>query len=398
MLSAKQKEYIRNANRRWNVKQGATRSGKTYLDYFYVIPDRIVNHCTGSGLIVLLGNTKGTLKRNIWDPLRNMYGKELVGDISSDNTLMLFGKKAYMLGADKVNQVSKIQGASFEYCYGDEVTTWNEEVFQMLKSRLSEANSIFDGTCNPDSPNHWFKQFLDSDADIYQQSYCIDDNPYLPPSFVENLKKEYAGTVYYDRYIKGLWMRADGLVYPMFSQDKHVKNTAVEEPFKFRYFISIDYGTVNPTVFLLWRINNDGTACVVKEYYWNSRKENRQKTDEQYYEDLCSFCSIDGKTIFVEYVIPDPSAASFIELIRQRGRFSVRTANNTVLDGIRTTATYLNADRIIIDESCRNTIDEFGAYSWDSKAETDTVIKENDHAMDALRYFVMTVLRYEVYL
>lgn len=379
-LSDKQKEFWNLSSKRWNIKQGATRSGKTYLDYF-MIPRRIRECKNSKGLIMLIGNTQGTLKRNIWEPMRDMYGSRLVGNISSDNSLMLFYQKAYLLGADKVNQVAKLQGSSIKYAYGDEITTWSEEVFQMLKSRLSEPESVFDGTCNPDSPSHWFKSFLDSDADIFQQHYNIDDNPFLSQSFVENLKKEYAGTVYYNRFILGQWMRAEGLVYPMFTKDKYVRDTRTDEPQKYRYYISIDYGTANPTVFLLWRLNGNNTTSLVKEYYWDSRKENKQKTDEQYYQDLCQFAQIDGKEIYIESVIPDPSAASFIEVIRQRGRFNIRKADNTVLDGIRTTATYLNANKIFIDESCKNTINEFGAYSWDDKSNQDAVIKESDHCL-----------------
>ena len=216
-LSAMQKEYWNNANHRWNVKTGATGSGKTYLD-FYLIPKRI-RSCTGKGLIVLLGNTKSTLCRNILDPMREIYGEHAISDVNNENVAYLFGKKTYCLGADKVNQVSKIQGATIEYAYGDEVTTWNREVFEMLKSRLRCDNSLFDGTCNPDGPKHFFKIFLDSDADIFQQKYTIDDNPFLPIKFVEELKKEYAGTVYYDRYINGNWTRAEGLLFPQFASD-----------------------------------------------------------------------------------------------------------------------------------------------------------------------------------
>lgn len=214
-FSPKQIEFLQNCNHRWNIKTGATRSGKTFLDYT-VIPKRILK-CRGDGLIVLLGNTKGTLERNILEPMRAIWSPELVGQISSSNTVSIFGRKCYALGADKISQVSKLQGAAFEYCYGDEITTWHEDVFQMLKSRLSCPNSRFDGTCNPENPHHWFKAFLDSDADIYQQSYTIDDNPFLDSAFVENLKREYAGTVYYNRFILGEWAAAEGIIYKDFA-------------------------------------------------------------------------------------------------------------------------------------------------------------------------------------
>lgn len=242
-LSEMQKEYWNNATHRWNVKTGATGSGKTYLDFF-LIPKRI-RACAGKGLIVLLGNTKSTLSRNILDPMREIYGEHAIGNINNENVAYLFGKKTYCLGADKANQVSKIQGATIEYAYGDEVTTWNREVFEMLKSRLRCENSLFDGTCNPDGPKHFFKQFLDSDADIYQQKYTIDDNPFLPTKFVEELKKEYAGTVYYDRYINGNWTRAEGLLFPQFASNPLKWDIGYEDALNLpisRVFIGLDIG------------------------------------------------------------------------------------------------------------------------------------------------------------
>ena len=222
LLSPKQIEFVRCANHRWNFKGGATRSGKTYLDFKWIIPMRIRERVGMDGLSVILGVTKSTIERNVLEPMRNIYGDELVGVISSDNTARIFGEKCYCLGAEKISQVSKLRGASFKYCYGDEVADWSEDVFTLLKSRLDKDYSCFDGTFNPQHPDHWLKQFLDSDADIFSQTYTIDDNPFLPEAFKENLKREYAGTVFYDRYILGLWTRAEGLVYPMFSSEKHI--------------------------------------------------------------------------------------------------------------------------------------------------------------------------------
>lgn len=214
-LTEMQKQYWNESNHRWNIKSGATRSGKTYLDYF-MIPRRI-KETTGQGLIVILGNTKNTIERNLLEPMRGLYGAKLIGNISSNNTVQLFGKKVHALGADTKNRVDVIRGSSIEYCYGDEITTWSENVFDMLKSRLDKPNSIFDGTCNPDNPNHWLKTFLDSDSNIYQQHYTIDDNSFLPPAFVAALKQEYGGTVLYNRYILGQWIRAEGIIYRNFA-------------------------------------------------------------------------------------------------------------------------------------------------------------------------------------
>ena len=383
-FSAKQLEYWKYANHRWNIKQGATRSGKTFLDY-YLIPRRILN-CKGNGLIVLLGNTRGTLNRNILEPMRNIWGEELIGRISTDNTVMMFGRKVHTLGADKINQVQKLQGSGIEYCYGDEVTTWNEEVFSMLKSRLDKPNSLFDGTCNPDSPNHWFKKFIDSDADIFLQHYVIDDNPFNSREFVENLKKEYTGTVYYERFILGNWAAAEGLVYPMFIAERHVKN--YDNLPDGEYYISIDYGTSNPTSMGLW-CKRGADAIRVREFYYDSRKTKRQLTDEEYYDKLCDL----AQDIKIRYVIVDPSSASFITTIRRHGRFMVKKADNSVLDGIRLCATLIGTNHLRFDSSCKDIIREFGAYCWDNESNEDSVIKQNDHAMDDMRYFCQTVMK-----
>lgn len=201
-LTEKQNEFILNGTHRYNIKQGATRSGKTYLDILYTIPSRLRERHGKDGLNVILGVSKSTIQRNIIEPLEELYGKELVKPINSNNIANLFGEDVYCLGAEKINQVSKIRGSSIKYCYCDELAEYNEEVFELLKSRLDKEYSVLDATLNPENPTHWLKQFIDrTDIDIYNQSYTIFDNPYLPQKFVENLCKEYEGTVYYNRYI-----------------------------------------------------------------------------------------------------------------------------------------------------------------------------------------------------
>ena len=372
-LTPKQNEYVRNAHRRWNVKSGATRSGKTFMDIAFVIPARIRERIGKDGLSVFLGNTQGTLKRNVIEPLQQVWGTKLVGNIRSDNTAVIFGEKVYCLGADKANQVDRIRGASIKYCYGDEVVTWHKDVFDMLKTRLDKEYSCFDGTCNPDNPHHWFKEFLESDADIYLQEYTIYDNPYLPPKFVAELEKELRGTVFYDRYILGKWVLAEGLIYPDAANGAYT----VPTPQNIRcreYYISIDYGTLNPCSMGLWGLN-DGVWYRLREYYFSGRTDGRCKTDEEYYNELVKLAS-----------------ASYITTIRRHGRFAVIPARNSVLDGIRKTSAAFARGNIKICDCCKNTLAEFGAYRWDDKAGDDRPIKENDHAMDDIRYFVNTVL------
>lgn len=382
-LTEKQREYLRNCNHRWNVKTGATGSGKSFVDFAVTIPKRI-QAARGEGLIVLMGNTRGTLDRNILEPMREIW-PGCVGNIRSDNTVLMFGKRVYALGADNKKHVARIQGATFEYVYGDEITTWSEEVFQMLKSRLRCTHSHFDGTCNPDSPGHWFKGFLDSDADIYQQAYVIDDGV-LPPDVVEQLKKEYAGTIYYDRFILGLWAAATGIIYPMYEQ-------AIAEPPQIapsRYVLSLDYGTQNAFSAGLWALYGD-IWWRIKEYYYSGRDTGIQKTDEEYAQDLDRFTQGIGDEYDKLRTIIDPSAASFIALLRKRGKYRVIPADNSVLDGIRETATAMQTGKIKIAPRCENWIREAQGYVWDDTDSEDRPVKVNDHAMDDTRYFIKTM-------
>lgn len=383
LLSLKQAEFVRKGNHRWNFKGGATRSGKTYLDFRWIIPIRIRERVGKDGLTVILGVTKSTIERNVLEPMRTIYGDALVGTISSDNTAWIFGEKCYCLGAEKVSQVSKIRGASIKYCYGDEVADWSQEVFELLKSRLDKAYSCFDGTYNPQGPNHWLKVFLDSKADIFSQTYTIDDNPFLPEAFVENLKREYGGTVFYDRYILGQWALAEGLIYPMFGES----NIVDEEPPAGRYYISVDYGTLNPFSAGLWCVAKQG-AVRIKEYYYSGRGTQKQLTDEEYYQAIRELA--DGYN--VDYVVIDPSAASFITTVFRHNEFHVVKANNDVMDGIRRTSVYLKSGELKIHRQCKDAIREFGLYRWDEESTVDKVIKADDHAMDDIRYFANTIL------
>lgn len=219
LYSKKQIEYVLHANQRWNFKSGATRSGKTYIDTDMIIPSRIRERAGKEGLNVILGVTKETIERNVLTPMRDKFGQALVGEINNRNVCRLFGENAYCLGAEKVSQVSKIRGASFKYVYGDEVAEWNQEVFQLLKSRLDKPYSCFDGALNPEYPHHWLKKFLDETKKLYLQEYTIFDNPFLDPDFVKALCDEYEGTVYYDRYILGKWVRAEGAIYRRFADN-----------------------------------------------------------------------------------------------------------------------------------------------------------------------------------
>ena len=394
LLSPKQNEYIRNANKRWNIKSGAVRSGKSFVDVDYTIPYRLRSLKDKSGLNVIIGVSKSTIERNVLQPMREIYTNTVIGTINSENIANVCGVPVYCLGAEKASQVAKIQGASIKYCYGDEIAKWNKEVFTMLQSRLDKEYSCLDGACNPETPKHWFKKFIDrTDIDIYLQHYRIFDNPFLPKEFVDNLCREYAGTVYYDRLIEGEWALAEGLIYSMY-QD------AIVEPLLApisEYSLSIDYGTMNAFSAGLWGKYN-GVWYRLREYYYSGRETGIQKTDEEYGEELDRLIEPimkkreqDGGLYFKKMeTIIDPSAASFITLLRKKRWYKVIHADNAVLDGIRDTASAMQTGRIKICDTCKNWIDEVQGYVWDTDEEEDKPVKINDHAMDDTRYFVKT--------
>ena len=394
-FSAKQQEFFNCASHRWNLKVGATRSGKTYADFF-VIPKRIRARKGLPGLCFLLGVSRSTIERNILEPMRQIWGESLVGSIRTDNTCYLFGETVYCLGCEKVSQVAKIRGSSIKYCYGDEVAEWSSEVFDLLKSRLDKPYSVFDGSLNPESPTHWLKGFLDSDADIYAQHYTIFDNPFLPEDVVRNICLEYEGTVYYDRYVLGNWALAEGLIYPMYKDALYDEKELYEanKGICQGVCVSIDYGTQNAFAALLWQ-KYAGVWYAVKGYYYSGREKGVQKTDGEYIKDMEVFLSDQiedyKRTAGKVQVIVDPSAASFIAALKRTGWAKVRPADNAVLDGIRETAVALKTGAVKINAGIKEWQEEAGGYVWDDREGEDRPVKEKDHYMDATRYFIKTM-------
>ena len=414
-LTVKQAEYIREAHHRWNISSGAVRSGKSHLQIAYTIPTRLEERRGKRGLRLILGATRQNIERNILQPMRDIYGNSIASEINSKNYAKVFGEKVYCIGADNVRQVAKIRGSEVAYAAVDEATDVNKEVFEMLKSRLSLPWSCCDITTNPASPNHWFKEFIDSadsGVDIYCQNYTIYDNPFLPEEYVHALEAEYAGGVWYDRYILGKWTLAEGLIFA-----NHEKALADESMFPGKpdeYALSLDYGTSNPFAVLLWeRYGN--TWFAAKELYYSGRDTGIQKTDDEYLQMLENliqpikpFLMSNTRDMWGNYVeriepvsvVVDPSAASFIALLRQSDWFRVREADNVVIDGIRNTTTAIERGIIKVNRSCRQWRNEAQSYIWDEKAVEDRPIKENDHLMDSMRYFVQTmrlVRPYEIY-
>ena len=240
-LSHKQAEYIRNANHRWNVKIGATQCGKTYIDTQYLIPNRIIERLEKPGLVFITGVSKGTIQRNVIEPLQEIWGNNLITDIGSNNISIMFGQKVYCIGADNIGMVRRFRGPRIKYLYIDEIVDINQEVFELLKSRLSFEYSCCDASGNPQSRTHFIKKFLESDIDLYLQHYTIFDNPFLPQKYVEELCKEYRGTVYYNRYIQGQWCNAEGIIFPQIANNEKIFKTKEVQLNSF-ISIGIDWG------------------------------------------------------------------------------------------------------------------------------------------------------------
>ena len=392
IFSPMQKEFWRNCNHRWNVKTGATRSGKTYQDFF-LIPKRLLAVEGKEGLNVILGNTRETIRRNILLPMQQMYGLEYVGNLKADNSCDMFGQKVFCLGADNVNRVDKVRGSSIKYCYGDEVTTWNKDVFDMLKSRLDKPYSRFDGTCNPDNPRHWFKQFLDSDADIYKQAYTIDDNPFLPPEFVENLKREYSGTILYDRYIKGLWVAAEGVIYKLFAD--HPERFIVDDiqGQQIRHaVIGVDFGGgTSAHAFSCTGFTTGGAIVTLDEYREQAALEPTKLEND--FVDFVKRCQMRWLVTDVWCDSAEQTLINGLRAAAAKNHLAVNIGNamkKPINNRIRALCLLMGAGRYFINKKCVETIDALKTAVWDAKKLTEDVRLDdgttNVDNLDALEY------------
>ena len=377
--SPKQADVLLNANARWNILHGAVRSGKTFITSD-LLAKRVKEQPPGPALII--GKTERTIQRNVLDPMRERFGERYVTRIYGSGECDIFGRKFYVAGANDERSVTKIQGLGLSYAYGDEVTTWPQSFFEMLKSRLDKKDSRFDGTANPEGPYHWLKtDVIDQEEkmNLKHWRFTLDDGAsFLAPEFIEALKAEYTG-VWYQRYVLGLWVMAEGIIYDMFTEDKCVIDKLDLDPEKVRYGVSIDYGTSNPCVFGLYAVQGKQVRKV-KECHYDSRKMGRQKTDPEYSKDLAGF--IDGYDVKVIYL--DPSATSFRVQLMQDGFHQVRKAKNAVLPGIKTVSKKLADGSYKILRCCRETIKEKATYVWDQNAQNkgeDKPLKENDHCV-----------------
>lgn len=375
------------------ICDGAVRSGKT----FAMSVSFVIWACTAfsDSDFAFCGKTITSVRRNLVTPLirRAKEWGLSVKDCPSKNyveiTLGGSTDRFYLFGGKDESSASLIQGITLSGLLLDEAALMPRSFVEQAAARCSVAGSKLWFNCNPEHARHWFKlEWIDKahEKNIHYLHFSLEDNPSLKPEMIARYRKLYSGA-FYERFVLGKWVSTEGLIYPMFSEKRHV----VEElPERFeRYAVSCDYGTVNPSSFGLWGKSGE-VWYRISEYYYDSRREGMQRTDEEHYRGLEELVG-DRQ---VGLVICDPSAASFIQCIRRHGRFTVAPAKNDVLSGIRRVADALASDRIRIHSSCRDCIREFSLYRWDSSG-SDQPVKENDHAMDDLRYFVSSLGKQE---
>lgn len=383
-------------NRDALICEGSIRSGKTLtMTVGFVLWAMCSFH---NQKFAICGKTIESLRRNVvinmrdWIPYeltieeKRAENKIIISDgTGSSNTFFLFGgrdESSYML----------IQGMTLAGVLFDEVALMPRSFVEQAMGRCSVDGSKLWFNCNPASKEHWFyKEWVCElkKRNALRLHFTMRDNRSMSEEKRQWYENQFTG-VFYKRYILGEWCMAEGLVYE-FDEALHVTS---QIPQSGEYYISCDYGTLNPFSAGLWCLH-DGHATRMQEYYYSGRDSRAMKTDEEYYAELEKL----AENLPVRYVVVDPSAASFIETIRRHGRFSVRKARNEVLDGIRLTSVLLRTGRMLIHESCKDAIREFGLYCWDDKsdkAQVDKPLKINDHAMDDIRYFCSTVLRREL--
>ena len=385
------------------ICDGAIRSGKTVvMVYSYVI---WANATFDGQLFAICSKTIGAFRRNVLNPLKRMLmsSSYVVEEHRGDNLITISNYNQqkrkvvsnyfYIFGGKDEASQDLIQGITLAGVFFDEVALMPESFVNQATARCSIPNSKYWFNCNPEGPFHWFyvewiKQLEKHKA--LRLHFTMDDNLSLSKEVKERYARQYSG-VFFDRFILGKWVQADGVIYSMFSDEENIVPTKFREYTDF--YVTCDYGTKNPTVFILWgKCNNKWYA--IKEYYYDGRKTKIQKADIKYADDLDKFLNND-KSITI---IVDPSAASFITELRDRG-YDVLSANNDVLDGIRLTASCIDMRYIVLNDCCVMGIQEMHTYAWDEKACSkgdDKPLKENDHWMDAMRYFVNNVIKYEL--
>lgn len=421
LYSPKQQEMLRHGNGRWNISSGATRSGKTYLDISFRIMNAILERKDKKGLTIICGQNYGTIERNVLIPMRAIYGG-LVGYISRGNSktqsthVVIANEKVFLFGAGDSGRSDNLRGASVKYAYCDEVVTYSQDFFNLLKSRLDKPYSRCDCTCNPDNSRHWFKLFLDDNTvEKYIEHFTIDDNPFLDPMFVEALKNEYRGTVYYDRYILGKWVNAEGLVFPLFADslmkdNNNYKRFMIDKEYKYREIvIGVDFGQksgkniftacgilpecnevhILDTHSVIGDSNGVDTEMISKEHF-----EFVQKIISKYPDDYISQSYCDHYEAVIN------SIRKYHAMNGSRHCIDlVDKASISLKEYIMRLTALFNNDKIKISEKCTGLIDSLSVLVYDDK-NPDTIQDNNEiinDYYDSMRYSMSRFLSNSAY-
>lgn len=369
------------------ICDGAVRSGKTLCMSLSFAAWAMAEF--DGGVFAICGKTVTSLKRNVTAPLLSALRglgftcTEKVSGSYADISARGKTNRFYFFGGKDEGSAALIQGITLCGVLLDEVVLMPRSFVEQALARCSVDGSKLWFSCNPSYPCHWFYRewiLKAREKNALYLHFTMDDNPSLSDEVRERYKRLYSG-VFYDRFVLGKWVAAEGVVYPMFSEKRHIARK-LPESYE-GYAVSCDYGTVNPSSFGLWGKSGD-VWYRIDEYYYSSRREGMSRTDEEHYEGLRKL--IGGRK--VGGVIVDPSAASFIECIRRHGEFPVIAAKNDVISGIRRCSDALRDGRLMFSESCTDILREFSLYRWDESRGGDVPVKENDHAMDDMRYFV----------
>lgn len=379
------------------ICDGAVRAGKTVvmaLSYVMWAMETFQEHNFG-----MSGKTIGAHRRNVITPLKLMLRSRgyKVKDHRADNFLSITkrGKTNYFYifgGKDERSQ-DLIQGITLAGMFFDEVALMPESFVSQAEARCSVDGSKYWYNCNPESPYHWFKEnYIDKKEEkkLIHLHFSMEDNPSLTDRVIERYKRMFSG-VFYQRYILGLWVVAEGIIYEMFDHDKHVIKNDKELPTMRRYWVACDYGTSNATTFILFGLGADGRLYIIDEYYHSGAKE-RKKSPSKYATDFKNWLK-KHKGVMPERIFIDPSAEGFIlelyAVLSPRLRGRIQQADNEVKRGIELVASIIDNDLLRVHKRCVNVLKEITAYAWDEKAAArgeDKPIKANDHTLDPVRY------------
>ncbi|MDY0341102.1 MAG: PBSX family phage terminase large subunit [Coriobacteriia bacterium] len=378
------------------IADGAIRSGKTIAMLCGFLTWSLSEFHDQD--FILAGKTVGALKRNLISPMISIletWGLPYRYN-RSEHVITIGTNRYHMFGASSEAAQDVLQGMTAAGALGDDCALFPRSFLDQMIGRCSVDGARIWLNCNPRGPLHFFKvEFIDKAVQkrIFYLKFTMADNLTLSPQIRTRYERMFTG-VFFQRYVLGRWVRAEGVIYDMFDEEVHVASVGRDVACS-AYYVACDYGTQNPFVALLFGLAangaHKGTWVCLGELYYDGRASGAQKTDEEYYVDLVEFIG----DLPVQTIIVDPSAASFITTIRSKGRFHVRKGKNSVLSGIRNVATVLNSGKLVFSDSCVETVKEFHSYVWDERAVErgeDVPLKQNDHAMDATRYFVNTVI------